>query len=335
MNKRTWLGIMCVAGMAAVSWAGTVPYLTDGNLSDKTLNAGDDVAIYANPGTTTVQMDIDTPALNIVRLGHWPGSGTLTMATANTLTAVSVEVGHTSASPGGTTGTLNQSAGTVNSADIKIGLGVVNGVYNLGGSGILTAASGVVQVGANGTMNVSGGAMTITRPAPNNTTALSVYSGGLLEISGGEHSIGGRINNNGTLRVSGDGATIGIHQINASSGDFEFIFDADGVSTLASDSWVDFSGASLIVDGSSYTGGNTSFDLVTTGDRLLGGFDAGNITVTGFGVEGVEYTLTQDVSSTPGTQGTITLTVIPEPGTLGLIASFGSSLLVIRRFFLI
>ena len=106
------------------------------------------------------------------------------------------------------------------------------------------------------------------------------------------------------------------------------------MSTLASDSWVDFSLATLVVDGSSYTGGNASFDLVTTDDRLLGGFDAGDITVIGFGVEGVDYTLTQDVSSTFGTQGTVTLNVIPEPATLGLIAAFGGGILFVRRLML-
>lgn len=333
MNKKVWISLLFAAGMAGSSFGATVSYLSDANWSSKSPAAGDNVVIYANPGTTTVTLDVDTAALGTVRLAHWPGSGTLTMGTANTLTAAAVEVGHASATPGGTTGTLNQSAGTVNSANVKVGTGLVNGVYNLSGSGALTTTEGLVTVGGNGTMNVSGGAMTITRPAPNNSGALNINVGGLLEISGGTHSIGGRIYNNGTVRIDGDGAMLNIHQINASSGDFEFIFDSDGVSILASDSWVDFSGSDLVVNGSSYTGGNASFDLVTTGDRLLGGFD--NINVTGFGVEGVDYTLTQDVSSTPGTQGTVTLNVIPEPATLGLLAAFGGSILFIRRRFLI
>lgn len=197
---------------------------------------------HTSGGTVTVELDQNTSA-NIFRIGHHPGNGTLSVTTPGaTLTANSIEVGHTSAAAG-YTGRVTQTTGTVSSADVKIGTGNVNGVYDLGG-GALTASEGQVTVGANGTLDITDGALTITR-ATSSATSMAIFQGGLVDISGGTHSIGGRIYNSGTFRISGDehtGQVVNIHQ-NAESGTstaaWEFIFDETGVSTLASTSWVD------------------------------------------------------------------------------------------------
>ena len=79
-----------------------------------------------------------------------------------------------------------------------------------------------------------------------------------------------------------------------------------------------------------YAGGAGDFVLVNAGNSLLnGGFGAGEISVDGFGEEGVGWNLTQDFVA-----NTVTLTVIPEPATLGLVAAFGGGILFIRRLML-
>jgi hypothetical protein len=308
-----------------------VIYTSDGNISDKTVTAADTVIIYnGSGGNTTVQLDADTTA-DIIRLGHSVGDGTLSITTANTLTANTVEVGHPSTTSS-FTGYVNQSAGAVNATSVKIGTASMAGVYNLSG-GSLTAANGTVVVGgtgASGTLNLTGGSMTITRPSPNNTMSLDINSTGLVDISGGIHNIGGRLHNSGILRVTGDAATINIHQTDANfTGDLDFIFDADGVSTIYADSWVGFGFAQLNVDLSNYQGGEGVFTLVDAAylNVNVGGgiFGAGDITVTGLDAA-LDWSIAQDTST-----GTVVLNVIPEPATIGLLAFAGSGVLFLRR----
>ncbi|WP_372795799.1 PEP-CTERM sorting domain-containing protein [Pontiella sp.] len=137
----------------------------------------------------------------------------------------------------------------------------------------------------------------------------------------------------GLFKVVGDNVTISAGNQSTDTmtmtdaGELEFVLGATGASafTVAGDFTVDSVNSQLTVDGSGYTGGEADITLVNAA-TMTGTFAAGKYNVTGMGVEGTDWTLTQ------GTNGDLVLNVIPEPATLGLIAAFGGGLLFIRRF---
>ena len=94
--------------------------------------------------------------------------------------------------------------------------------------------------------------------------------------------------------ASGDAATTQMDRLNLGTDTrqptFNFVFDSDGVSTVENDAFLSLTAANLLVDGSAYTGGIGSFDLFTSAN-LVG--VSTNVTVTGFGVDGVDFTLVQ------------------------------------------
>jgi hypothetical protein len=109
---------------------------------------------------------------------------------------------------------------------------------------------------------------------------------------------------------------------------FSFALGGTGISSIDSTGALLISdGASLVIDGSGYTGGEADFTLFSFASHS-GSFASGDITVTGLGVEGTDWTLTQGADS-------IALNVIPEPATLGLITCFGLGMLIVRRAFMI
>jgi hypothetical protein len=225
---------------------------------------------------------------------------------------------------------VNQSAGSVSVTTLNVGAGTGSGEYNMSG-GSLTGSTGAMTVGANGAFNMSGGTLT-SSSASTAATRFAVNSGGSFDISGGTFADGGRLSVHGTFTITGNDATINLHQMRnfENTGVFEFAFDSDGVSTIASDSWLDFSSASILIDGANYEGGAGDFVLVSAdADLLEGGFDTSKMTVGGFGEEGVGWNLTQDLDA-----NTVTFTVIPEPGTyalLGGLLALGHVMLRRRR----
>ena len=99
--KKQLIGILGLTAVVSTSLGGTAVYTADGDISDKTVTSGDDVAMYhPTGGTVTVELDQNTSA-NIFRIGHQVGNATLSVTTPGvTLTAASLEVGHSSAAAG-------------------------------------------------------------------------------------------------------------------------------------------------------------------------------------------------------------------------------------------
>ncbi|NDV62072.1 hypothetical protein G0Q06_06405 [Puniceicoccales bacterium CK1056] len=95
----------------------------------------------------------------------------------------------------------------------------------------------------------------------------------------------------------------------------EFIFDESGVSPIYSDGFLNLSHATLVIDGSSYTGGPATFDLFVSPNVAS---VSSNVTVTGFGVEGIDYTLTQDTVT-----NVVQISVTDYPGARATIAALG------------
>lgn len=324
--KKLLIGMIGLAAMTGGAFAANITYNTDQNFSDQTTAAGDSIYIHTGANVT---LDQNTPSLVNVYLSHNAGNGTLTIDSAYSMTATTIWAGHSSQGSG-RLGTVNQSAGSVSVTTLNVGNGTGSGEYNMSG-GTLTGSTGAMTVGANGAFNMSGGTLT-SSSASTTATRFAVKSGGSFDISGGTFADDGRLSVHGTFTITGGAATINLHQMSsaANSGTFEFAFDSDGVSTIASDSWLDFSNASLSINKADYAGGAGDFVLVDAGNSLLnGGFGAGNISAVGFGEEGVGWNLTQDFVA-----NTVTFTVLPEPGTyalLGGLLALGHVMLRRRR----
>jgi hypothetical protein len=286
--KRLLIGMIGLAAMTGEAFADNIMFDldTDYNFSDQGSAAANGDNVYIRGGANVV-LDQNTPNLNTVYLSHSTGNGTLTMDSAYSMTATTIWAGHVSQGSGNL-GTVNQSAGSLSVTTLNIGAGAGSGEYNMSG-GTLTTGATFLDIGSKGAFNISGGTLTSAH----------------------------RMGVTGTFTITGNDATINVHQMRdfENTGLFEFAFDSDGVSTIASDSWVDFSSASILIDGANYEGGVGDFVLVSADDDLLdGGFDTSKMTVVGFGEEGVGWNLTQDLDA-----NTVTFTVVPEPGTYALL----------------
>ena len=188
-----------------------------------------------------------------------------------------------------------------------------------------------VTVKNGGTLNLTGGALTLTQTSEaNNAAQFFLNDGSLLNFSGGVHTINERIHTTGatsTIRITGSAATINVHQQSAFNATMDFVFDAAGISTFDSDSRLGFSTSTITIDASAYTGGAATFVLVDTGlfagSYVSNGGGFGNI---GTIVAPTGFTATLDQSlfdgdPVDGFTGEITLTLaaVPEPQTFALI----------------
>jgi fibronectin-binding autotransporter adhesin len=169
-------------------------------------------------------------------------------------------------------------------------LAVSAGTVDIAG-GTLTVTG--VTVAASSTLDLTGGTLDLT-PVAQNNNSLQINGGGVVEISGGTHDLYGRIYNYGTFRVTGDAATIAIHQISNVGGTWEFVLDSDGVSTLVDDSWISLSGETINVDGSAYTGGDTEILLFDSSNLLT---TSTVVNVTGFSSDYLYAIVTQDMDT--------------------------------------
>lgn len=147
-----------------------------------------------------------------------------------------------------------------------------------------------------------------------------IQSGAVLNISGGTHSLPGRISGttsvNGTIRVTGNDATISMKQVIGFPGTLDFVFDADGISFLDFWSYFYASQTKLTVDASAYQGGSGHFKLVEANKQQELISDA-NITITP-----PSPAWSNTVSQTVG--GTEIILTLLEPGTI-LYEDFGTN----------
>ncbi len=210
----------------------------------------------------------------------------------------------------------------------------------ISGNSTLNASAAFTATGLNiqntGTVNLTGGAFTLPKTSVNNNGVgaagiLNISSGGLLNISGGNHIFNERSTVNGTFRVTGSTSTISLNQIGTATGTFDFVFDASGVSTVDGNlnfPWLNIAGASVTIDGTTYTGGNASFTLFNSQSA---GAMPSSYTVTGLGTQGVDYTIAVTDNPNGGANDTVILNVIPEPSTAALLGLAGLSLLLPRK----
>jgi autotransporter-associated beta strand protein len=181
---------------------------------------------------------------------------------------------------------------------------VHNGSGNFNLSARITGANGITKTGA-GTLRLSSDQNDYTGNTVVNEGRLTLLSGGQLF-----YDIGAAGENNS---LSGDVGSTGDVVLNGA-----FRFDLTSASTTLGDSW-------LIVDDTNLGGGISFTDGEFIALSTVGSF-VGSAGVWKISENGTEYEFSESTG---------TLTVIPEPATLGLVATFGFGVLVIRRRFMI
>lgn len=197
----------------------------------------------------------------------------------------------------------------------------------------------LTSIASGSTINLlDGSAFTMPKVSSGNNASWTID--GTLEISGGTHAFNERLFGSGTIRVVGSDSETHFNQIGGSL-NYEFVFDADGVSSLigggtgiggsgAGPYWSALGSSTLDVDGSAFvlSGAPQTFTLMDTTTTALSNFNTANVNITGLGVEGLNYTFQQYQD---GGRNYIELTVLPEPSSAALLGLGLSSLLLRRR----
>ncbi|CAA6677596.1 MULTISPECIES: PEP-CTERM sorting domain-containing protein [unclassified Lentimonas] len=188
------------------------------------------------------------------------------------------------------------------------------GTVSLGGMDM----SGNATAGGDSAYTISGGSLTIG-------SADTFDVGG----DGGTGTLGGG-SDVATFSIVGNSATVSATSniLARASSVFNFTLGATGIDAIDTTGSLNIStGASLNIFGAAYTGGSgdiTIFEAAT----MTGAFDVADITVTGFGTEGVDWTLTQNALGS----GDVVLTIVPEPSTFALLGGlFALTAVMVRR----
>lgn len=298
----------------------------DGNSFGVLPGAGD-LALFNNNKTVTVDTDVTAPGAPDIRIGNTnepAHTSTLNVNTGGVLAGGLIQVSTNAANA-----VLNVNGGSLTSTG---GMSLsAAGQFNLtSGSYTQNVVSSAAQTVLNGAglINISGGTFSILNSG---SPSAGLVVGTDITISGGtfDMSLGQFLpQNNMTLTVEGSAATVQTNRLNAASAaraaTLAWNFDSTGVSTIVNTAFASLEFASLRIDGTNYTGGAGTFDLFTS-TSLIG--TSSDIIVTGFGTEGVDWTLVQN-----STTNNVEFTVIPEPGSFALVAGMlGLCAIMLRR----
>ncbi|CAA6692735.1 MULTISPECIES: dienelactone hydrolase family protein [unclassified Lentimonas] len=187
-----------------------------------------------------------------------------------------------------------------------------NGSFDLNG-GIVDVSASTFSI--DGTATVDGGSWVSAGLSLSGSGAFILKSGSitisgevgtsipLIEISGGSIDFGTTQVQIGKtspteFRVIGDDASILMNILNQKNatgkdGTFHFIFNETGISPIQITKFLHLEAATVVVDGTNYTGGAASFLLIdSTNLQTLA--DPENLTTTGFEAHGLEATFDQD-----------------------------------------
>lgn len=310
------------------------------NLKDSALFDVQNILYVGRSGVGTIEQTGGTlTSGSTLMVGRYTsGDGTINLSAGAINAGADLIVGHDG------TGVIEQSGGDLTvTTVVRLGnLDTGDGTVNLsGGSFTVNGSALYVGYGAGGgagVFNQMGGAVDVTQlrlAEGTDTTGLYSISGGSLLI---DTYIKGGSSGAGTFEVSGSGATrIEMASATFYKDTFRVKLDADGATLVEAiggatsginlqlgffevDTLVDFDG----VVGETYdimwtAGGFNTTDMTFTDLSGDAEFDWGIVSGQNDGVDG-EY---------------LQLTVIPEPATLGLVASLGAAMFLIRRKFMI
>lgn len=315
-NNRSLLGAsLLLAALSPLSLtADTYDFTTSGdwnlgtNWTNKTANpntsgtvpgSSDLASIFSSSATPTTGT-IGTATVNSLRV---VSGGTLNIASTDNLT---VKTSFSLGSIGSNSATVNQTGDSVVSAetlDISAGTSqattsytINDGELNLSSMAVGTTTSTLGNSGKNGTFTISGG---------------SVSSSGAIRVGGSTAFAKGNFTVTGTsASVSADSMTLD------ATSTLRFNFGSTGVDDIAlTNALTIIDGAKLVADGTSFSGGAGTYQLIDAGS-ISGGFLVGDITLQHFA--GFTCSL-----SYLGNDVSLTLTAIPEPATYATLAGLG------------
>ena len=139
---------------------------------------------------------------------------------------------------GGTTDWSTSTNWDTNNAPVAADVMVIGGTSVVDFNTIFTTSQPngvtVIDINDSAQLNLTGGSLTVA-DGNSNTSSIAIAANAVLNISGGTHNLYGRmsVSEPGTIRVTGDDATINLRQVAGfNSGSYEFIFDDTGVSSL-------------------------------------------------------------------------------------------------------
>ncbi|MGJ8725694.1 MAG: beta strand repeat-containing protein [Roseibacillus sp.] len=303
-------GVMNVTG-GTVTTSGTTT-LDSGAEGNGSLNVSG--GSYSAGGAVTVDGSVNVS-----------GSGALSAGTNN----INVNTGGSVNVSGGTV--TSSAALSLNGGDFNVSGGTVTMTDPMPGGGAGSTYN--VTTAGTGSLNVTDGSFIVAGATAGSDTiqfandSITV-SGGIFDASGGQVIM----TSNVQFNVVGDSATIQLDRLNLAptsrQATINFVFDESGVSTIENAAFLSLSSATLLVDGTDYTGGVASHVLFTS-NNLSTTIDPANITVTGFGVEGVNWEIVQDQTTTEDIFFNV-LAVVPEPSS-ALLALLGLTGLTLRR----
>jgi len=308
--KKTTICLICLSALVGNSFGTWYQTYSSGNWSDVSKwGSGlgfpapvppqfeDDVYI---DGDKTVDLNINSTVKSLI-IGRSNRYGILNVNTAGT--TLTVNTGTTI--DGGGSGTMNITDGTVSAC----GAVTVNssGLIDINGGTFILPSNNVILGGA-GLLKLQAGAF-----SGGNNTSDSMYLRSNIEVSGGTFSwlsqiICGNTGSPAEFKVVGNAASITMRHIQTSYTycdlTLKYILNSDGVSTINMTSWMFLDHTKIVVDGSAYTGGPKTIKLID-GVSINGLLDPANLTVTGLGAEGEDWTLTQNAGT-----GDVVLTIL-------------------------
>lgn len=334
------LAIFSATVHAQILWSGLDPQPTSSDLViinnddvyELDVDGNADILRIANQaggqsGTLNITQDHTLTVARWVQLGTQAGPGYVNQSNG-TVTAQQIQI--------------NQNgAGALSEYNLSGGSATATTSVTVDNQGLLAISGGTLttpELIANGTVTIDGGTIARTITGVNTSIAgtgkIELLSGSyaltgggasdqinlgaaLIEVSGGTLNWTGQVrggNAGGVFRVIGDEATISMLRLNAREDQdydhtFEFVLGEAGISTITVDGFVHLSGATINIDGSAYTGGAGTFDLISTPNLASA---SSSITLTGFDAFEDAF-VTQDTND-----NIFTLTIIPEPRVYGL-----------------
>ncbi|MGJ8640510.1 MAG: PEP-CTERM sorting domain-containing protein [Opitutaceae bacterium] len=258
-------------------------------------------------GTHSARMQADDGGDNLTVLS---GGNT------HSMNAINVRGGHTL--------TIDNDGGTLTGAgNFNLGRGLAGD-----GSTVSQLAGSVVLGGLDMSGNVTGGDSIYTISGG----SLTIGSADTFDVGG--DGLGGNVGGGSDVSVfaiEGDSATVTVtnNVLARASSVFSFTLGATGVDAIDTTGNLTIStGASLSIVGAAYVDLGPDTINLFEASTINGTFALSDITVTGLGTEGVDWSLTQNA----GGSGDIVLSIIPEPGTYALMAGLlGLCSVVLRR----
>lgn len=230
--------------------------------------------------------------------------------------------------------TLNVLSGSLTIGLLQIAQGATDpGRVNISG-GTLTSSLQGTQIIAQGSgeLNISnGGIFNADDSVVDNT--VKTFNVETMTINGGTLTTNDRIRFafgvNGTLKVIGSSSTLNGKDLqqtaSANTQTFEWIFDATGISPISMSGFANPSGIDVInIDGSLYSGGAGTFDLISAVN--IADVFSGTLNVTGLGEQGVGWNFIQSVDD-----NLFQIQVVPEPSTFAFMLGLAALGLVAWR----